>query len=99
MNLIDEEHIALFEVGKDRRKIACALDSRPAGDLDIRTHLMRDHARKGGFTQARRSREQNVIDRIATLACSLDKNEQAIFDLLLTDVVVELTRTKRAFER
>lgn len=28
MNLIDEEHIALFEVGKDRRKIACALDSR-----------------------------------------------------------------------
>ena len=40
-----------------------------------------------------------MIDRIATLACGLDKNEQAIFDLLLADVVVELARTKRAFER
>ena len=65
MNLIDEEHIALFKVSKDRREIACALDSRSTGDLDIRPHLVRNHARKGGFTQARRSREQNVIDRIA----------------------------------
>ena len=99
MDLVDEEHIAFFEVGKDRREIARALDSRPAGDLDIRPHLVRNHARKGSFTQARRSREQNVIDRIAALACSLDKNEQAIFDLLLADVVVELAWTKRALER
>ena len=57
MDLVDEEHIAFFEVGKDRREIARALDSRSTGDLDIRSHLMRDHARKGGFAQARRPRE------------------------------------------
>ena len=35
MDLVDEQHVALFEVRDDRRKIAGALDRRPRGRAHV----------------------------------------------------------------
>lgn len=53
MDFIDEQHIAFFEVRKDRSKVSRTLDGWTAGSFDVRAQLIGNHGGKGGLAQAR----------------------------------------------
>jgi hypothetical protein len=63
MDFIDEQHIARFQIGQQRRQIAGALEYRAGGALDRNTHFLGDDIGQSGLAQARRPEDQGVIQR------------------------------------
>ena len=65
VDLVDEEHVARLERGQDRGDVALSLERR-AGDLPDRdVELAADDLRERGLAEARRAREQHVVERLA----------------------------------
>ena len=87
MDFIDEQHIALFEVRKDRSKVSRTLDGWTAGSFDVRAQLIGNHGGKGGLAQARRPREQDMVRNVATLLRSLNQDGKRLLDLRLAEIV------------
>ena len=95
MDFVDEERLPRLEIGDDGHEVAHLLQGRPRGLAEARIHLVGDDVGQGGLAEAGRTEEEDVIERLAALACRLDGDLQVRFDLLLADVLVELSRTKR----
>ena len=55
MDLVDEEHVAAFEVGDDRGEIAGALDRGTRGGAEIDAQLARDDMRERGLAEPGRT--------------------------------------------
>ena len=69
VDLVDEQDVALFEIGEQRREIAGLGDHRPGGGAEIDAELARDDLRQRGLAEARRADEQHVVERfLARLA-------------------------------
>ena len=64
VDLVDEQDVALLEVGEDGGQVPRALDGWTAGRADVRAraHWPRRWARRG-LAQARGAREQDVVRR------------------------------------
>jgi len=60
-------------------------------------HLVRDDVRQRGLSQSRRTSEQNVIERLATLTRGSNIDAQIFLGFGLPDVLGELRRTQRQF--
>ena len=98
MDLVDKQHIALFEICEDRSEVARLFDDRAGSGFQRRTHLIRNDIRQRSFSDARRAREQDMIESLAPFQCRLHKNAQVVLDLLLSDVFGQLRRSKRRLE-
>ncbi len=98
VDLVDEEHVALFEVGEDGGQIARAGNGRPRGRTDGRAQLVGHHRGKGRLAQARRAREQDMVGHIAPALGRLDHNGERFFHLRLTQVVAKALRPQREVE-
>ena len=68
MDLVDEQHVALFEIGQQRRKVARLGDHRARGGAEADAQLARDDLRQRGLAEPRRADEQHMIERLAALA-------------------------------
>src|SRR5438270_265790 len=68
VDLVDEENVALVEVGEESSEVACPFESRPRRDPETNFHLVGDDAGQRRLPEARRSCKQRVVDRFATLA-------------------------------
>ena len=68
VDLVDEEHVAVVEVGEDGGEVAGALERGAAGDAQADVHLGGDDPRQRGLAQARRSGEQQVVGGLAPAA-------------------------------
>ena len=97
MDLINEEHIALLQIGQQGGKVAGLLNGRAAGDADLHPHLVGDDARQRGLAQARGAIEQDVIHGLAAPLGGFQINFQVLFDLVLSDVVLQMLRAKAVF--
>ena len=76
MDLVDEEHVARLERGEDRGDVL-ALEPG-AGDLpDADAELVADDLRKRGLAEARRPREQHVVERLTAGARRLERDLRA----------------------
>ncbi len=53
MDLVDEEDIALLQIGQQSGQVARLLDGRAAGDPDLDPHLIGDDPGQGGLAQTR----------------------------------------------
>src|SRR5712692_7376164 len=95
MDLIDEHHVARFEIGDDGDEIARLLERRTGSRADRRLHLVRDDVREGGLAESRRAEEQNVIESLFALARGLDRDLEIGLDFLLADVLLEPARSER----
>ena len=98
MNLVDEEHVALFEVADDRGEVAGALDRRPRGRAHVDPELARDDMGERGLAQSRRPREQHVVEDLAALARRLDRHAEDFLSALLADELAERARAQREIE-
>ncbi|MGY4299268.1 hypothetical protein ACVWXN_007363 [Bradyrhizobium sp. i1.4.4] len=92
MDLVDEEHVALFEVGEERGEIAGLGDHRTRGRAKADAELLGDDLRQRGLAEAGRAYEQHVIERLAALACRLDEDREVLARLLLADEIGQRLR-------
>ena len=95
VDFVDEEHVALLEIGQQRREIAGLGDHGAGGGAEIHAELAREDLRQRGLAEAGRADEQHVIERLAALARGADEDVEIGARLFLADEFVELLRTQR----
>ena len=64
VDFVDEQHVALFEIGEERGKIAGLGDHRPRRGAEIDAELARHDLRQRRLAEPRRADEQHVIERL-----------------------------------
>ena len=67
MDFVDEQNVALLQVGEKPGQVAGFLDGRSAGALEVRAHGLGDDVGQRGLAQPGRPAEQNVIDGFRAL--------------------------------
>ena len=68
VHFVDEQHVAVVEVGEDRGEIAGAFEGGSARRLEPRAHLVRDDPGEARLAEPGRPREQDVVDGLARVA-------------------------------
>ena len=96
VDLVDEEHVARFEIGQDRGQIARPRQHRAGGHAEVHAKLARHDLREGRLAQTRGAMEQRVIHRLAPLAGRLQEDAQVRPRLGLTDEIVKRLGAQRA---
>src|SRR5260370_23471827 len=92
---VDEEHVALFEVIDDCGEVAGAFDGGAGRPAQIDAEFARDDMGERGFAEARRPREENVVEDLAAHARRLDRHAEDFFDALLADELGNRARAQR----
>ena len=76
VDLVDEQHVAVFEIGEQRREVAGLGDHRAGGGAEIHAELARDDLRQRGLAEAGRADEQHVVERFLARARRLDEHRE-----------------------
>ena len=87
VDLVDEEHVALVEVGEDGGEVAPALDGGAGRETDLHPQFGGDDVRQRGLAEAGRAVQQDVVERLPAHFGGGDVDGQILFDLFLPDVV------------
>ena len=64
VDLVDEQHVALLEIGEQRGEVAGLGDHRAGGGAEIDAELARHDLRQRRLAEARRADEQHMIERL-----------------------------------
>jgi hypothetical protein len=96
MDFVDEENVALLQIGEQRGKIAGLGDHRPRGGAEVDAQLPCDDLRQRGLAEARRADEQHVIERLVARARRLDEHREVGARLLLADELGQPLRPQRS---
>src|SRR5882672_10138767 len=97
VDLVDEQHVALFEVGEQRREVASFGDHRTRRGAEIDAEFARHDLRERGLAEAGRAHQQYVIERLAPRARRLDEDAEVLARLLLADELAQPLRAQRGF--
>ena len=95
MDLVDEEDVAVLEVGEQRGEIARLGDHGTGGGAEADAQLARHDLRQRGLAEARRAREQHVVERVAARLGRLDEHLEVGARLLLADELAQQLRPQR----
>ena len=95
VDLVDEQHVALFEIGEQRREVAGLGDHRARGGAEIDAELARDDLGERGLAEAGRADQQHVVERLAAALRRLDEDAEIGPRLLLADELGEPLRAQR----
>ena len=95
VDFVDEEDVAVLEIGEQRREIACLGDDRPRGRAEIDAELARHDLRQRRLAESRRPDEQHMVERLAAALGGLDEHFQVGARRRLADEVVERLRPQR----
>src|SRR5262249_51563579 len=95
---VDEQDVALFEVGEQRREVAGLGDHRTRCRAEVHPELARYDLGERGFTEARRTDQQHVIERFAPRTRRLDEHAEIRARLLRADELAEPLRAQRGFD-
>ena len=86
-----------WRFGEHRGQIARLLDHRPGCRAHRHAQLVADDVGERGLAEARRSVEQDVIERFLAPARGGDRHLQVVAHAILADVFVERSRTQSRF--
>ena len=89
VDLVDEQHVAVVEVGEDGGEVAGALERGTAGDAQADVHLGGDDSRQRGLAQPGRAREQQVVGGLAAAARGAEQDLEVLLEPGLADELVE----------
>ena len=95
VDLVDEEHVALFEIGELRREIAGLGDHRPRGRAEIDPELAGDDLGERRLAEAGRPDEEHVVERVLAGLRRADEDLQVRPRLLLADELGQHLRPQR----
>ena len=94
MDLVDEEHVARFQRGQNADQILGLLQRRTRSRPKRAAGRARDQVRQRRLAETRRTREEDVLERLAAARRRIDRDAQVVDDLLLADVVGESAWTQ-----
>ncbi len=77
MNFVDEQHVAIAELGEDADEVGPLGQRRAVGHVDLRPDLVGHDMRQRRLPQPRRPVQQHVIDRLLAPAGRLDGDAEA----------------------
>ncbi len=89
MDLVDEEHVTVVEVGEDRREVAGAFERGTTRDPQADFELGGDDARQRGLAEPGRAGEQDVVDRLPAPARRGEHDLEVLLQARLADELVE----------
>ena len=95
MDLVDEQHVALFEIGQKRGEIAGLGDHRAGGGAKTDAEFARHDLRQRGLAETRGPDEQHVVERLVTFARGLDEDREIGARLRLADEFRQQLRAQR----
>ena len=90
--LLDAGDVVALEACENGRQIAGPLDHGSRGLAQLHPHFCGNNVRERGFAQARRTKEQQVIERLAAAPRGGNEDLQLLTDFFLTDIVGERAR-------
>ena len=97
MDLVDEEHLALGEVGQDRRQVARTLEHGSGRRPHRHAQLIPDHIRQRRLAEPWRPVQEHVIESLAAALCRRNRHLQVGPDPILSDVAVQGARAQAGF--
>ncbi len=97
MDLVDEEHIVVFQAGEQSGQVARLVDHRPRGDLDIHAQFIGDDVREGGLAQSRGAVQQHMVEGFLALLGRFHKHLQVFHHLELAGKLFEFRRPQYLF--
>ncbi len=95
MDLVDEQHVAVVEIGEDGGEVAGPFECGPARDAQRHAELGGDDAGQRRLTGSRRSREEQMVDRLPALARRGEEDLEVLFQALLAHELVQAARAQR----
>ncbi len=95
VDLVHEEHVAVLEVGQQRRQVAGARQHRTGRDAKTGPHLGRDDAGERGLAQSRRSGEQEVVGGLVARPGRAEHDLEVSHQLALPDELGQGARSER----
>ena len=98
VDLVEEEDLALAQVGEDGGEVSLDLQGGAGGLLEADVELVGDDGGEGGFAQAGRAKEEDVVERLAAGARGLEGDGELLFRLLLADELGEAVGTELQLE-
>ena len=98
MDFINEQDVPFIKVRQDAGEVKRLVDRRSRGDLDLGIHLVRYDVGKSCFTEAGRTGQEYMVECLAALFGSLDKDLEVRDDLILSRKLPELVRAQSAVE-
>ncbi len=98
VDLVDEQHVAVLEVGEQRGEIARLGDHRARSGAEPHPHLARDDLRERGLAQPGRAEEQHMVERLAAPPGGGDEHAQVLARRLLADEFVERLGPQRGVD-
>lgn len=93
MDFIDEEDVALFEIGQECREIARLGNHRSGGGLEVDAELLCHDLGQRGLAETGRPHEQHMVECLATVLGRLDKHLEIGARLRLAGEIVQRLRT------
>ncbi len=98
VDLVDEEHVALLEIGQQRGEIARLGDHRPRGGAESHAKLARDDLRERRLAEPGWTEEQHMVHRLAARLGGADEHAQILARRLLADEIVERLGAQRGVD-
>ncbi len=95
MDLVDEQDVAVLEVGQQRGEVARLGDHRAGRGAEADAHLAGEDPGERRLPEPRRAVEQHVVERLAAALRGIDEDAQILARRLLADELVEALRAKR----
>ena len=95
VDFIDKEHIVGFQRGKDSRQIARLIKHRTRCNLESYAQFVGDDVAQRGLTQSRRTMEERMVERFATIFGSLNKDLEIFHHAILSAEIRKLQRAQR----
>src|SRR5207253_1825980 len=89
VDLVDEEDVSRIQGGEDRREVSLPLERRPRDRPDGDVELFADDVGEARLAEARRADEQEVVERLASPSCCVERDSELLLEPLLTDELVE----------
>src|SRR6267154_332101 len=78
MNFIEEEDFLFLQRSEDGSEVAFAFKERPGAGLDNHAEFVGNDLCEGGFPEAGRPIEQNVVEGFAAAARGFDRNSRPV---------------------
>ena len=99
MDLVDEEDVALLEVGEEGGEVAGPRDHRTRGGAEIDAELAGNDLRQRRLAEARRPDEEDMVERLVPRARGIDEDLEVRAGLGLADEIGEELRAERRVRR
>ncbi len=95
VDLVDEQDVAVLEVGQQGGEIARLGDHRARGGAEADPHFAGEDPGERGLAETRRAEEQDMVERLAARLGGVDEDAEVLARRLLADEFVEALGPKR----